>query len=188
MSQLDEWMLQLDSIRFFEGYSDSAREAATKAIAKNFKSLHKDESTREILERFPGIALAFIWVDDEQDSLSDVKRLLQRLRKESFEMFAPEEIKVSRSRDKLTFTLGGESYEMPAEAVEGGWLSEPFYKVLYKAMKAHCSGLELHYLIHPHAGQVGPRTLCTDRAFRALKTKGLVPKSFNDIGLGGDTW
>ena len=101
---IETFLNRLEKANYFESYSDSA---CTKAI-KSIRKRHQDGTAseqKEYFERFPGLALVVIDVDQEMMARDDLAIVLRDLGKVSLGMFAPRSIKIRRKPGERHYEL-----------------------------------------------------------------------------------
>lgn len=173
---IETFLQRLKKAKYFEGYSDSAYTKAIKLIRKR----HQDGmggDQKEYFERFPGLALVVIDVDQEMMGLDDLAIILRDFGEVSLGMFGPQSIKIRRKRgDKhyeLGFTVHQTKHSLKFE--DDSWIPNEFFDELDKVTRSECSGLAFHSIAYPDPGQSGFYIWCTTRAFKAISRAGLIP-------------
>ncbi|MGE3818528.1 MAG: hypothetical protein AB7I30_03775 [Isosphaeraceae bacterium] len=169
-------MAKLDAIRFFEGYTPEAEQAARARVLQRYVDGLAGES-RRYFERFPGFAARFLGVDMELDGAEDLKLVLEQFAADSFGMFRPTDVVAVHDPDedvtRLEFRVDGVRYK--AEAGYDTWLPNEVMVVIEKAFKKHCDKLGFHPVHFPEHSQEAVMTICTARAYKAAVKAGLLP-------------
>lgn len=173
---IETFLKRLEKAKYFEGYSDSACTKAIKLIRKRHQDGMAGEQ-KEYFERFPGLALVVIDVDQEMMGLDDLAIILRDFGKVSLGMFGPQSIKIRRTRGdeqyQLDFTVHQTKYSLKFE--DDSWIPNEFFEELDKVTRSECAGLAFHSIAYPDPGQSGFYVWCTTRAFKAISRAGLIP-------------
>jgi hypothetical protein len=180
---IHEFEQQLKAAKFFEGYSESAKEQALQEIRKNFSEGMAGEQA-EYFEKYPGLSLRFFDLDGELDGPADLEFVVEQMGKGSFGMFTPTDISAEDDDEtlSLTFTVNGKTYAVATES--STWMPDEILQCIFKAMKENCDKNYFNSMFYPNAGQTAMFTLCSDRAMKALIKKKLLPAEYNDVPDG----
>lgn len=178
--EIETFLKRLEKAKYFEGYTDSACTKAIKLIRKRHRDGLAGEQ-KEYFERFPGLALVVIDVDQEMTGRNDLAIILRDFGKASLGMFGPQSIKIRRQRGEekyeLDFTVHQTKYSLKFE--DDSWIPNEFFEELDKVTRSECSGLAFHSIAYPDPGQSGFYVWCTRRAFKAISRAGLIPSEHN---------
>lgn len=174
--EVETFLKKLQKARYFEGYSEAATAKAIKAIRKNYAEGLAD-SRKPYFEKFPGLSLVVLDVDQEMTGRDDLKGILRDFGRASFGLFSPQAIKIRRKAGEerywLEFTLQGKSQTMELE--DDSWIPNAFFEQLDKFTARHCAGLLFQAVEYPDSGQSGFYLWCTPRAWKAVARAGLIP-------------
>jgi hypothetical protein len=95
----EAFLKRLETARYFEGYSETAIANSVKAIRKRYAAGIKGPY-KNAFERFPGLSLVVIEVDQEMIGRNDLKLILKRFGTASLGQFAPQTIQIRRNAEQ----------------------------------------------------------------------------------------
>jgi hypothetical protein len=181
--EIQEFEKQLKKIKFFDGYTESAKELALNTIRENHAEGMSGD-LREYFEKYPGLALRFYEMDGELDGPGDLKLVVKQMGDSSFGMFVPKKIKAQDDTETMRLEFSIEGVVHSVECEHSGWMPEEILECLFNAMKEHCNTNYLNSIFYPYYGQSANYTWCSDRAMKALRKNKLVPAEYNDVPDG----